>query len=292
MILLASKIIRKFAFETIEINQETRMRPFLRWAGGKSRLLPQIISRLPERANNYFEPFLGCGALFFSLLPDQNHSFLSDINSDLVNCFNIIRTNPKEFYEILSGYEYSRDYYYTLRSMDRLNQIEKAARFYFLNRTCWNGLYRVNKKGEFNVPMGKFNKTPTFMKFDKIKEISKTLENVSLKCCDFSDAVDACKEGDFVYFDPPYITGHKNNGFAQYNNRVFSWEDQKRLAKISIKLKENGIKVMISNANHDSIKNLYINDFNINIVNRANTINSNVNNRGLVDEIIITSYGA
>jgi len=237
--------------------------------------------------NSYFEPFFGGGALYFSELPKK--AFLSDLNEELINCYKQIVKNPYEVMEILKPMEYNEKEYYQIRSWLPENNIERASRFIYLNRCCWNGLYRVNKNGEFNVPIGKY---PTPRKiFDKsaILNLGELLKNTKLSVGDFQEKTRNAKENDFIYFDPPYTVKHNNNGFVKYNESVFSWEDQKRLASHIEKLNDRGVKILISNANAKEIHELY-NGFNKIEITRNSIISGTNVGRGKITEMLMLNY--
>ena len=233
------------------------MEPFLKWAGGKRWLASKIQSLIPEtfHYNNYFEPFLGSGAIFFHFCPQKG--YLSDLNPELINTYLVIRDRWSDLYEILLRYDINHcaEFYYKIRKSKPKNKLSKAARFIYLNRTCWNGLYRVNKKGEFNVPIG--TKTKVLMETDNFQEISRLLNQMDIKACDFEVTIDKANQGDFIFIDPPYTIKHNLNGFLKYNEKIFSWEDQVRLQKSISKAVARGAQILLLNADHQSIKDLY-----------------------------------
>jgi len=239
--------------------------PFVKWAGGKSQLIPQIIRLMPSRFARYFEPFLGGGAVFFHTASYNRNAFLSDINVDLINAYKIIRNNVEELITALKYHqdEYSKSpksYYYQLRDKTKgLNKIENAARFITLNKTCYNGLYRVNKKGLFNVPIGRY-KNPLICDPVNLRKMSIVLSQSAsyLGVIDYKKIlVEKADKDDFVYLDPPFHTISSTANFTSYTNSGFSFEDQKELATIFKELTRRGCKLLLSNSNTEEIRRLY-----------------------------------
>jgi DNA adenine methylase len=267
---------------------EATTKPFLKWAGSKKWLISSINKFLPTYFNKYYEPFLGSGAVFFALKPEKAQ--LSDLNKNLIDTYITLTKYPYNIIKELKAMSYDKEFYYQTRdNFQSKNKVKQAARLIYLNRTCWNGLYRENKDGKFNVPFGKYE-NPTICDEDKLKAAGRALKNTSFRICDFEEAVSDAKEGDFIFFDPPYITGHQNNGFHFYNANPFSWEDQKRLARVAKNLDRKGCFVLITNANNRSIRKLY-SDFIISKKSRKSVIAADIKNRKKVDELIITNYG-
>lgn len=260
---------------------------FLRWAGGKKALLNRLISLLPKRATHYYEPFIGGGALYFAISPSR--ATISDTNKELINCYQHVASNDEEIIKSLSKFNFNKEFYYNIRKTLPENGLEKTKRFIYLNRTCWNGLYRVNNKGEFNVPIGKFSNGPIICPEKNIQKASEILKNAEIISNDFEKIVENSDKSDFVYFDPPYTVKHDNNGFVKYNEKVFSWKDQERLSELSSDLRKRGVNIMISNAAHDDIIDLY-EDFYKFKVSRSSVISGRTCARGRVNELIITSY--
>jgi len=263
------------------------MEPFLKWAGGKRWLTPKLNDIFPDGIimNNYYEPFLGGGAIFFHLQPQKG--CLSDINADLINTYIEVRDNWADLVDILFNYDkkHSKEFYYQIRSSKPRSSLKKAARFIYLNRTCWNGLYRVNKKGEFNVPIGTKNKV--VFDDENFKEISLLLNSMEIETCDFEKTITKAKEGDFVFIDPPYTVKHNFNGFIKYNENIFSWEDQVRLSVCIKKAITRGVTILLLNADHHSIKMLYKDVGSKILVKRASVIAGNSNARGIYNELAI-----
>jgi len=210
-----------------EPEDEPILVPFLKWAGGKRWLISDYPSLLEKTYGRYVEPFLGSGAVFFHLKPRK--ALLADINNDLIDCYIAIKDRWEDVLRILRRHhrQHSRGHYYLERGRNRRTLVERAARLIYLNRTCWNGLYRVNLNGDFNVPIG--TKTSVLLDTDNFSEISDLLSTTKLQCQDFEVTIDATIEGDFIFADPPYTVKHNHNGFLKYNESIFSWDDQRRL---------------------------------------------------------------
>jgi DNA adenine methylase len=269
-------------------NSSAEMSPFLKWVGGKRWLASSRSTLFPSRYEHYYEPFLGSGAVYFSLNPAQ--ATLSDINKELIECYSTIKVSWKEVEIALSVHHdlHCNEYYYQIRASKPKDPIVKAARFIYLNRTCWNGLYRVNMKGEFNVPIG--TKKKAILDTDNFEKVANKLKNASLVSLDFEDVIDQANSGDFIFADPPYTVKHNFNGFVKYNEQFFHWSDQERLSQCLKRASKRGCLVMLTNANHPSIKELYENDFEITEVERTSVIAASSANRGVYQEIIIRNY--
>ena len=274
------------------------MKPILKWAGGKRQLSSLILPLIPKIKNYYFEPFFGGGAIFFELSPKK--SILNDINQELVNLYNVF-FDPKvleEFIDLLRIHEinHSKDYFYKIREMDRTTDFHKlpnlirAARILYLNKACFNGLYRVNSEGYFNVP---FNNAEKVNLVDELnfREISSFFASneVTFYSEDFEKVVSNSKKGDFVYFDPPYDVLRDKQSFTTYAKDSFGELEQKRLAKVCSELDKRGVQWLLSNHNTPLINSLYGN-FKINVIQAKRMINSNANQRGHVDEVLIRNY--
>lgn len=269
-------------------------RPFLKWAGGKSKLIPQYEKFFPNEFNNYYEPFLGGGAVFFHLLQTRPpfKAVLTDINADLINTYRCVRDNVEELIKLLEGHQkrHNSEYYYDLRSYHNLKGLEAAARFIYLNRTCFNGLYRVNPKGEFNVPIGKY-KNPNICNIDLLYSVSEALQSIEIAERSFEAVLDYAKTSkDFVYFDPPYYPLSNTSKFTGYSRYSFSKDDQIRLRDVFAELARRGVKVMLSNSDCEFIRELY-NDFEIREISAARAINSNSKKRGKIAEVLIKCIG-
>jgi DNA adenine methylase len=269
---------------------------FLKWAGGKLQLIEQFENLFPHNFNNYYEPFIGSGAVFFYIKPKlkPNKVILSDTNEELINCFVVVRDKPYELIELLSNHrkKHSKDYYYAVRSIesDRLDCVSKAARLIYLNKTCFNGLYRVNSKGQFNVPMGDYENPSIFDK-NILFQASQLLQGVHLRVMTFEKVLDLAEKEDFIYFDPPYIPLSKTSSFTQYSKVSFSAKEQKRLSEVFSILDLRGCFVMLSNSDHALTRELYRDyEKNIVIVRAKRIINSVGSKRGAINEVVVTSY--
>jgi DNA adenine methylase len=284
-----SKECKKSLFKE---NKIISCRPFVKWVGGKSQLLPELLSRIPENYGSYFEPFVGGGALFFALQPEK--AFLSDVNAELINSYRIVKSNVNKLINELENHIYEKDYYYKIRHIDResiyktWSNIEKAARIIYLNKTCFNGLYRVNSKGEFNTPFGKYS-NPKIVDAPNLKACSKALKGVELKKSSFVDVLDKAEKGDFVYFDPPYVPVSDTAYFTSYNENGFGPNEQKLLRDVCVELDKKGVYFLASNSSADFVKKLYSN-FKIDIIKASRSINSKGSKRGKVEEVIIRNF--
>lgn len=272
-------------------------KPFVKWAGGKRQILDKLIKYVPEDFNTYYEPFVGGGALFFELSP--KNAVINDSNEELINVFRCIKDEEKltKMCNELNHHEanHSEEYYYKIRNIDRdknkfnrLSDYKRAARTIYLNKACFNGLYRVNSKGEFNVPFGKKLKVNTY-EGQNIGIIHAYLNfnNIKILSIDFEEAVKDAKEGDFIYFDPPYDSDTYT--FNSYTEDGFSKDEQIRLSNVFKNLSDRGCYVMLSNHNTILINELY-KDFYIHKITAKRNINSNGKKRGKVEEVIITNY--
>lgn len=264
-------------------------RPFLRWAGSKQRLLRQLVPLLPSSFGRYHEPFLGGGSMFFLLQPKS--AVLSDTCTDLIATYKAVADDVERVLSGLSGLDpLDREQYYAVRGARASGRHKRAAEFIYLNRAAWNGLYRVNSRGEFNVPYGA-PKTSAIVDAELLRGCAKLLRRarVRLQTGDFDAALRDCESSDFVFLDPPYVTGHNNNGFIDYNERLFSWADQVRLAKTAVDLADRGVHVMVTNANHQGVIDLYP-GFEAIEIERSSTLAGNKSARGLVTETVLRSF--
>ena len=265
-------------------------RPFLKWAGGKTRLLPGLLRCLPPNAfGRYFEPFLGGGALFFALAPKD--AFLNDANAELMLCYEVVRDAPEDLLEALSEYRISEKEFYRIRSLEpeSLPRVQRAARFIYLNKTCYNGLYRVNKRGEFNTPFGK-NTDASLVDPKNVLAAGELLRHADLRSGDYETALDHAKKGDFVYLDPPYLPVSKYGDFKRYTRQFFYESDQNHLAAVFKELSSRGCVVLLSNSYHPKIASLY-SDFQRLVVEVPRFINCKGEGRGNVKELLIANYG-
>lgn len=274
------------------------MSPVVKWAGGKRQILEKLKANLPEKFNNYFEPFIGGGALLFELAP--KNATINDVNQELLAIYTCLKDDElyRLMLEELDKHEkyHSEEYYYQVRELDRDPRFELeplwkiAARAIYLNKSCFNGLYRVNAKGYFNVPSAKKKHVVTYSKanMEEIHEYFKD-DNVTILSGDFVEATRNAHEGDFVYFDPPYDSWEDKESFTAYSKFDFNKDDQRRLADCFKDLTNRGVKCMLSNHNTAYINELY-NGFNIQIIKAKRMINANAAGRGAVEEVIITNY--
>lgn len=232
----------------------SRKVPLLKWPGGKRTLVSSIGPLLPQAFGRYFEPFLGGAALFFATQPRQ--AVLSDNNPELINCYVQVRDAPERVIEYLSEMPNTSETYYRIRASLPTNVAERAARLIFLTTLSFNGIYRTNLRGEFNVPYGrKTHLNPCVP--SHIRNVSNVLRTAELICGDFETSVGRATAGDAIYFDPPYTVTHSKNGFVKYNEQIFTWQDQVRLAKAAHRLVDKGCAVIVSNADHPSVADLY-----------------------------------
>lgn len=274
------------------------MSPVVKWAGGKRQILEKLKANLPEKFNNYFEPFIGGGALLFDLAP--KNATINDVNQELLAIYTCLKDDElyRLMLEELDKHEknHSEEYYYHVREWDRDPRFEleplwkRAARAIYLNKSCFNGLYRVNAKGYFNVPSAKKKHVVTYSKanMEEIHEYFKD-DNVTILSGDFVEATRNAHEGDFVYFDPPYDSWEDKESFTAYSKFDFNKDDQRRLADCFKDLTNRGVKCMLSNHNTAYINELY-NGFNIQVIKAKRMINANAAGRGAVEEVIITNY--
>jgi DNA adenine methylase len=273
----------------IQIPKETSPRPFLKWAGGKSRLIQQYIPYFPKSYKNYYEPFLGGGAVFFYLQPTT--AILTDINAELINTYCCVRDHVEELISLLQEHKirHNKDYYYSVRNNSSGTDIEKAARLIYLNKTCFNGLYRVNSQGKFNVPLGRYN-NPNICSELFLRTASEALSTSKIKQTDFVDVLNYARNSDdFIYFDPPYYPVSETSYFTAYSSYRFVEDQQVKLKDVFEKLAERGVKVMLSNSDCEFIRNLY-RSFNIYTISASRAINSNAKKRGKITELLVTSY--
>ena len=271
--------------------------PFVKWAGGKRQLSEIIRSLIPNKYNTYFEPLIGGGAILFELLPRK--AVINDYNKELINTYEVIRDFPNKLITLLQIHSYnnSEEYFYEIRSMDRskdfnsLSSVQKAARFIYLNKTCFNGLYRVNRSNQFNVPYGRY-KNPNIVDSDNIKKCSEYFNSNDIKILDgdYQDALKLADEDDFIYLDPPYVPISKTSSFTSYTDIDFIIKDQIELKNQCDLLTKNKIKFLLSNSHNDFIIDLY-KDYEIIEVNANRSINSNSSKRGEVKEVLIRNYG-
>lgn len=268
------------------------VRPVLKWAGGKGRLLPELFNRSPENFAAYHEPFIGGGAFFFALAGrgDIGQAYLSDANPSLIDVYLALRDRVDEVIAVLRSHVYEREHYYRVRALrpEELSLPERAARVIFLNKTCYNGLYRENRSGQFNVPFGRY-KNPTICDEPNLRAASRALHGVDIARRHFSTVLDHAQPGDFVYFDPPYHPVSPTANFTAYDRSGFGPEDQRQLRDVFAALGERGVRAMLSNSDTPFIREQYA-EFRVEQVMAARAVNSKANGRGKVAEVIVRNY--
>lgn len=269
--------------------------PVLKWVGGKRQLLDVLIPLLPKNITTYCEPFVGGGALLFALQPDT--AYVNDINADLINVYKVIKDDVESLIKALQEFKNDADCFYAVRDWDRdktkysaLSDVQKAARILYLNKTCYNGLFRVNRQGEFNTPFGRY-KNPNIVNEATLRAVNNYFNKakVTLKCGDFEEAVKGIRKGSFVYFDPPYDPVSDSANFTGYDKGGFDKDEQIRLKKLCDKLNNRGVKFLLSNSSTEFILDLY-KDYNITIVKAKRSINSKGDGRGDVNEVLVKNY--
>ena len=273
-------------------------KPFVKWVGGKRQLLAQF-RRLnlypPEKFNietgRYFEPFVGGGAVFFDLLPER--AYLSDLNNELVITYNVIKSDVENLIKSLKKHKLDKEYFLKIRTQnpESLSDLNTASRFIYLNRTCFNGMYRVNSKGGFNVPFGKYT-NPLICDEDNLRKASRALKNVEIKKQDYKEVLKKARKGDFVYFDPPYYPVSKTASFTSYTSESFLDKEQIELRDTFVELHKRGCFVMLSNSDTPFINKIYsgLKGVRVNKVEAGRAINSNGNGRGKITEVLVTNY--
>jgi DNA adenine methylase len=261
------------------------IKPFLKWAGGKRWIVERDEFKIPQYTGRYIEPFLGGGAVFFHVNPEN--AILSDLNPRLIETYQAIKDDWQKVWYYLKIHQRKHDkaYYYLTRSSNKTTSHTRAAQFLYLNRACWNGLYRENLKGKFNVPIG--TKTKILMDDDCFEEISKRLKNVQLINSDFERVISNAVDGDFLFVDPPYTVAHNFNGFVKYNEKIFSWNDQIRLRDSLFSAKQRGVRLLLTNAHHESVKELYRNGFEYFEIPRRSVISSQNKGRSKTQEALL-----
>jgi DNA adenine methylase len=274
-------------------------KPFIKWVGGKRQLLKQFreMGLYPPDGfdpikSTYHEPFVGGGAVFLDLLPKK--AVLSDLNFEMITTYKVIKSDVEKLIKTLKTYEYSKDFFLKIRSKNsqRLSDVQIAARFIYLNRTCFNGLYRVNSRGEFNVPFGKYH-NPLICDEDNLKKIAKTLKNVKIYNEDYKKVLKRAKKGDFIYFDPPYYPVNRTSNFTGYTVQGFFEKEQEELRDVFFELHKRGCFVMLSNSDTPLINKLYSNldeKIKVNKVLAGRNVNSNAKKRGKIKEILVVNY--
>ena len=272
----------------VEERQPLRIKPFLKWAGGKTRLLAALRQSLPPQFNRYFEPFVGGGAFFFDLSPKT--AVLGDSNPELMNCYEVVRDQPAELIEYIADLRVNGPEFYRLRELDpeTLPAVARAARLIYLNKTCYNGLYRVNKHGRFNTPYGRHCNVK-LVDPANLRAASECLKKSHLLCADFEAVLKTAKKGDFIYLDPPYVPVGKFSDFKRYTKDQFYEADQERLAEQFRELAGKGCFVLLSNSFNEKTATLY-SEFLQRTVQMPRFVNCNGEGRGKVDELLISNY--
>ena len=266
--------------------------PIVKWVGGKRQLMFELIKNMPKSYNRYFEPFVGGGALFFELQPEN--AYISDMNEELINLYSVVRDNVYELIEDLGKHEVSKEYFLEIRNIDRsekyagLSSIERASRFIYLNRTCFNGMYRVNSQGQFNVPFGHY-KNPRIIDESNLLNCSKLLNKTEIKCADFSEILTKVQKDDFVYFDPPYVPLNETSSFTSYTKDGFDIDMQFKLRDVCDELDSMGVKFMLSNSDTKLVNELYAN-YEIKKVFASRQISANADGRGKITEVLVRNY--
>jgi DNA adenine methylase len=276
------------------LNKVLPLKPFLKWAGGKRQLLSEIRQYVPSDFNVFYEPFVGAGAVLFDLQP--NRAVINDINTELVNAYRVIKDNVDELIGTLSGHKNDEEYYYAIRNIDRSpeykswSNVERTSRLIFINKTCFNGLFRTNSRGQWNVPFGRYT-NPRVLNEEGLKAISRYMNenNITMLNTDFEDALTTAGKRDFVYLDPPYDPISVTSSFTSYHMGGFDRDEQKRLKETVDDLTRRGCLVMLSNSNTEYVRELY-KEYNVVTTTATRAINSNASKRGRVEEVLVLNY--
>lgn len=289
---------KEHMFEDIAKLLEEKPKPFVKWVGGKRQLLKQFrdLGLYPPEnfdpiTNTFFEPFVGGGAVFFDLLPET--AYLSDLNNELVVTYNVIKNDVENLIKSLKKHKLDKEYFLKIRAQnpEKLSDLNTASRFIYLNRTCFNGMYRVNSKGGFNVPFGKYA-NPLICDESNLRKASKALKNVEIKKQDYKEVLKKAKKGDFVYFDPPYYPVSKTASFTSYTSESFLDKEQIELRDTFVELHKRGCFVMLSNSDTPFINKIYSEPKGLRItkVQAGRAINSDASKRGKITEVLVTNY--
>ncbi len=292
--MLTLNLAKQFSVEVPqqEASQKIPCTPFLKWVGGKRQLLPELLKRIPIKINRYYEPFIGGGALFFKYQPSS--ASISDLNPELINVYKVVQCEVEALIEDLKQHFYEEDYFYKIRDLDRssdylkLSPVQRASRLIFLNKTCFNGLYRVNSKGFFNTPFGRYS-NPTILDAKNLRACSQVLKNVSISLASFDAIEDKITPKDFVYFDPPYVPLSTTSYFTSYDSEGFDLEMQNKLFELCERLHIRGVPFMLSNSCSTFVIEKY-QKFQIELVSATRAINSKSSARGRIKEVIITNF--
>jgi DNA adenine methylase len=271
-----------------KMKPDSSVKPFLRWAGGKSWLIKYLDVIVGDlKFNNYHELFLGGGSIFFALAPEKE-AYLSDINEELINTYLMIQKEPEKVIYELKNYKNEEKFYYMMRENETKDPILRAARFIYLNKTSFNGIYRVNNSGKYNVPYG-FRSTYNIDE-QNLYDTSYRLKNVTLRCNDFESSIDTIKKDDLVLLDPPYTVSHNENGFIKYNQKLFAMKDQIRLSEFIEKVKEKGAYYILTNAAHEKVIEIFDKeDDKRYLLSRTSLIGGKNSNRGKINEFVFTN---
>lgn len=275
-------------------DQTTELKPFLKWAGGKRQLLPALFQYMPETFGTYYEPFIGGGAMLFALAPQR--AVIGDMNAELINCYQVVRDELQVLIAELSQHQNDKDYFYQVRAWDRSENfktrsaVQRAARVMFLNRTCYNGLYRVNQRGEQNAPFGRY-KNPKIVNAPLLSDVSHYLgqNDIKIERSDFAGLVESAGQGDFIYFDPPYDPVSATASFTGYGAGGFDSAEQQRLKVTVDVLTARGCRVMLSNSKTEFITDLYRGYRQVEVA-ATRAINSKATKRSKVPELLVMNY--
>lgn len=270
------------------LTEDLKAKPFLRWAGGKRWLLKYLNEVDFSNINNYFEPFVGGGSVFFNF-SNYSKANISDLNEDLIETYIALRDDLENVISVLREFNNTEIEYYNIRKKTFKTSCERAAKFLFLNKTSFNGIYRVNKKGEFNVPYG-FRKNVDLIDKNNLQIVCEKLQGVNINSNDFESILHEIKPNDLIFLDPPYTVAHENNGFIHYNQKIFLLEDQVRLSEFIMKIKEIGAFYILTNARHDEILKIYNKIDQPQILSRSSTIGGKNAKRELINEYVFTNY--
>lgn len=276
------------------LNNVPPLKPFLKWAGGKRQLLSEIRQYVPSDFNVFYEPFVGAGAVLFDLQPSR--AVINDINTELVNAYRVIKDNVDELIDTLSGHKNDEEYYYAIRNIDRTpeykswSDVERTSRLIFINKTCFNGLFRTNSRGQWNVPFGRYT-NPKVLDEEGLKAIRRYMNenNITMLNMDFEDALATAGKRDFVYLDPPYDPISVTSSFTSYHKGGFDRDEQKRLKETVDDLTRRDCLVMLSNSNTEYVRELY-KEYNVVTTTANRAINSNASKRGRVEEVLVLNY--
>lgn len=269
---------------------KNRAKPILKWAGGKTSLMPQLVKHFPPKFERYIEPFFGGGAVFLGL-PQHTQSIVNDVNSEITNFYEVVRDQPEKLMKAIDelGCRYSEKFYYQVRMMKPRSALQKAARTLFLNKTCYNGLYRLNSRGEFNVPFGKRERLPRLYDSQNILTVSRKLKKTAIWNADFEKVIEEAGKGDFVYCDPPYEPLSSTSSFNAYTGKGFTKDDQVRLFEVCCRAVQRGAKIAVSNSASPFVKKLF-QDWELVSISCRRSINSKGDRRGQIQEVLAKSY--